>query len=131
MLHRVEFDVWKAGVSTRYATDVDADGGDDAASKGLIEAHRVAGGGGYKVLAIYPVAPDTPLREGVSAVSDVLPMADVGVEPDGIPEKPEHAAPEEDERSELRGTLDGLGIHYDKRWGVERLKEALAGSGAA
>jgi hypothetical protein len=128
MLHRVEFEVYRPGSnsSSRFAVDVDADSGDDAAAKGVNEAARIANGGGFKVVSIYPVAPGTPLREGLARAEGSIVFEDVGVEADGIPEKLEPPQVEESEVDALRSMLDGMGKHYDKRWGVEKLKAALA-----
>lgn len=36
--------------------------------------------------------------------------------------------PEQDERAILKQQLDDLGVPFDKRWGVERLRSALLGA---
>lgn len=48
-------------------------------------------------------------------------------------EAPEHAPapkgnPEQDERAMIKQQLDELGVVYDKRWGLERLRAALEGA---
>ena len=37
-------------------------------------------------------------------------------------------SPEQDERAAIKAQLDEMGIPYDKRWGVERLRAALEGT---
>lgn len=48
-------------------------------------------------------------------------------------EAPENARapkgnPEQDERAIIKQQLDDLGVTYDKRWGIERLRAALEGA---
>lgn len=39
-------------------------------------------------------------------------------------------SPEQNERDILKQQLDDLGVNYDRRWGLERLRAALAGATA-
>ena len=48
-------------------------------------------------------------------------------------EAPENARapkgnPEQDERAIIKQQLDDLGVTYDKRWGIDRLRAALQGA---
>ena len=56
MLHDVTFDVWDAAASRshRHTIQVDADGGDDAASKGAVDAALLSSGAPLKIIAIAP-----------------------------------------------------------------------------
>lgn len=102
MWHRIEFDLWDAVAHTsrREHVDVDAEGGDDAVSRGSLKAAAQFPGMGMKIVAVYPIAP-----------------------PEG---EAQPEAPREDERALLLAEAERRGIPVDRRWGVARLREALA-----
>ena len=57
------------------------------------------------------------------AVAEEAPAAVVAVETFAVGVPQEEAV---DERAALRAELDAKGVTYDARWGVKRLREALA-----
>ena len=113
MLHRVEFDVWDPAMQKvrRDSVEVDADGGDDAASQGRVKALGMFAGQGLKIVGVYPVdAPPSPVA--VVEGAEAEPMDADG---DGAVTK-----------AELLAEAERRGMEVDKRWGAARLREALA-----
>ena len=76
MLHDVTFDVWNAaaGSNERHTVQVDADGGDDAASKGAVAAAAI--GPAFKIIGIAPAGASVVVEavvEGDDAPPEAVP----------------------------------------------------------
>jgi hypothetical protein len=108
MYHRVEFDVWDPALQRvrRDFVVVDADGGDDAASQGRVKVLALFPGMGVKIIGIHPCDPPADAVE---------PEPEMDADGDGVVSK-----------AELLAEAERRGIDVDKRWGVARLREALA-----
>lgn len=105
MYHSVEFDVWDPALqrTRRDSVVVDADSGDDAASQARVKVLGLFPGMGVKIIGIHPCEPP----------ADAEP--DMDADGDGVVSK-----------AELLAEAERRGIDVDKRWGVARLREALA-----
>ena len=115
MLHSVDFDVWDPAAhrSHRASVVVDAVSGDDAVSQAQVKALGEYPGQGIKIVACYPVADQPPPAAAVEgAEADPDPMDADG---DGKVSK-----------AELIAEAERRGVTVDRRWGVDRLREALA-----
>lgn len=105
MLYRVDFDHFSPGAGRleRDFVDVEAETGDEAADRGRVAAAAKR--------------PGVPLRV-------------IGIAPADVQPEPEAPAPEpmdpDAERVALLAEAEARGVHVDKRWGVARLREALA-----
>ncbi len=107
MLYRVEFDHYDpvVGKLQRDFVDVPGETGDEAAHRGRIAAASKR--------------PGVPIR--------VVAVAPAEVQPEPEPEAPAEPVVEPDaERAALLAEAEARGVHVDKRWGVARLREALA-----
>ena len=105
MLHDVTVEWFDraAGAIARAVTQVDADGGDDAASKGAIAAQLLVMDEPFKIVGV-TAAPAPPIVEAPAPEpSDAVTRAD------------------------LLAEAERRGIDVDKRWGAERLMRALEG----
>lgn len=110
MLYRVEAAAHDpmTGQMVPHAVDVEAGSGDEAASRGRL-AHAQALQRPFKIIAVYP-SPEQPVP---AAPDDSADPADT--DGDG-----------EVTKTELIAEAERRGIAVDKRWGVARLREALA-----
>lgn len=77
MLYTVLFDAHPPSGAVRDFVVVDAETGDDAASKGAIAAAEAALGGAYKIVGVYPA----------DAVDDVEAVVEGDDAPDDQPKK--------------------------------------------
>lgn len=116
MFHRVDFDVWDPALrqSVRDSVIVDAATGDEAASEGRVKAEGKYPGMGMKVIGVHPCdAPEAPpaALEG----DEAEPVDPMDADGDG-----------EVSKAELLAEAARRGVAVDRRWGVARLREALA-----
>lgn len=123
MLYAVYYEAFDPGTRVRRtgAVVVEAEGGDDAVSKGSVDVAALTNGAGFRIVGVMPAA-DVPGLAGPAGVIEGDDAPEEDAPPVAVSE-PEDAVAAE--KAELIAEAKMRGIAVDGRWGVARLREAL------